>query len=74
MNTNELTQLIFKDGLSTATEVTPLSGRGQGMSLVQDLTDKMKGKYTIASRKGESFEMTFLLPLENQQEKTAIEI
>ncbi len=74
MDTKELTQLIFKDGLSTASEVTHLSGRGQGMSLVQDLTDKMKGKYTITSQKGESFEMTFLLPLENQQEKTAIEI
>lgn len=74
MDTHELTELIFKDGLSTANKVSQLAGRGQGMSLVRDLTDKLKGEYTITSQKGESFEMTFLLPLENQQEKQAVQI
>ncbi len=43
----EIAQLIFKPGLSTAKEVTEISGRGAGMGAVRELMHKLGGNLDI---------------------------
>ena len=49
----ELLTLIFKPGLSTADEVTELSGRGVGLDAVKHFIKKLDGKISVDSKKGE---------------------
>jgi two-component system chemotaxis sensor kinase CheA len=59
----ELFQLIFQPGLSTAREVTNLSGRGVGMDVVKRTIDALRGSIDIASTPGHGSVMTLRLPL-----------
>ncbi len=59
----ELYQLIFAPGFSTATEVTSLSGRGVGMDVVKRTIDGLRGKIELSTRPGEGTTMTLRLPL-----------
>jgi two-component system chemotaxis sensor kinase CheA len=46
LNEHESLQLIFAAGLSTADEVTEISGRGVGLDVVRAALDNLKGKGT----------------------------
>ena len=55
----EALNLIFHSGLSTALQITAVSGRGVGMDVVRTVLERLKGTVTIQSRLGEG--TTFLL-------------
>ena len=56
---NEALHLIFHAGLSTADQVTEISGRGVGMDVVKNVIEKLKGAISIDSTPGVG--TTFLL-------------
>ncbi|WP_419728559.1 chemotaxis protein CheA [Lichenicola sp.] len=60
---NELFQVIFEPGFSTAREVTSLSGRGVGMDVVKRALEGLRGKIDITSVTGSGTELTLRLPL-----------
>jgi two-component system chemotaxis sensor kinase CheA len=55
----EALHLIFHPGLSTAEEVTAISGRGVGMDVVKTVIDRLKGNVEIRTKLGQG--TTFLL-------------
>lgn len=63
LSEQELFQLIFAPGFSTAKEVTSLSGRGVGMDVVKKAIESLRGKIDIASKAGEGTRITLRLPL-----------
>lgn len=67
-NPSELTdkqvwQFVFEPGLSTAKEVTDVSGRGVGMDVVKKNIEKLRGSIDIESRTGFGTKITFRIPL-----------
>ncbi|MEW6518028.1 MAG: chemotaxis protein CheW [Thermodesulfobacteriota bacterium] len=63
MQEHELLRLIFLPGLSTAREVTEVSGRGVGMDVVHANLSKVGGVFDIASKLGKGTTFTIKLPL-----------
>ena len=61
--TQELYQLIFHPGLSTAEQVTNLSGRGVGMDVVKRNIEALQGGIEIDSELGIGTRFTIRLPL-----------
>jgi len=59
----ELLQLIFHPGFSTAAQVTNLSGRGVGMDVVKRTIESLRGAIDIASAPGEGSTVTLRIPL-----------
>jgi two-component system chemotaxis sensor kinase CheA len=59
----ELDQLIFHPGLSTASTVTELSGRGVGMDVVRKNIESLRGSVSVASGPGQGTTVTARLPL-----------
>jgi two-component system chemotaxis sensor kinase CheA len=59
----ELYQLIFAPGFSTANEVTSLSGRGVGMDVVKRTIDSLRGTIDLTSAPGQGTTATLRLPL-----------
>ena len=59
----EKLNLIFHPGLSTAKEVTDLSGRGVGMDAVKTAITELNGTVDIFSGKGEGTKFRLVLPL-----------
>ena len=59
----ELWQLIFAPGFSTAKEVTALSGRGVGMDVVKRTIDGLRGAIELGTRPGQGTTATLRLPL-----------
>jgi two-component system chemotaxis sensor kinase CheA len=59
----EVWQLIFTPGFSTASEVTAVSGRGVGMDVVWQNVHLLGGKIEIDSIPGAGTSMTIRLPL-----------
>ncbi|WP_375450633.1 chemotaxis protein CheA [uncultured Devosia sp.] len=59
----ELNQLIFAPGFSTAREVTSLSGRGVGMDVVKRTIDGLRGSIDVTTKPGAGSAMTLRLPL-----------
>jgi two-component system chemotaxis sensor kinase CheA len=55
--------LIFEAGLSTASEVTSISGRGVGMDVVRSNIERIGGIVEVDSRLGEGTRMTLRVPL-----------
>jgi two-component system chemotaxis sensor kinase CheA len=60
---NELFQLIFHPGLSTAERVTNLSGRGVGMDVVKRNITELQGSIEIDSELSVGTQFTIRLPL-----------
>ena len=60
---NEVFNLIFLAGMSTAAVVTDLSGRGVGMDVVRENIETLRGKIEIESSPGVGTVFTILLPL-----------
>jgi len=59
----ELYQLIFQPGLSTAKEVSALSGRGVGLDVVKRTIESMRGSVDVSTQLGRGTEITLRLPL-----------
>lgn len=59
----EIYQLIFAPGFSTADQVTNLSGRGVGMDVVKRNIESLRGQIGIASQPGRGATMQIRLPL-----------
>jgi two-component system chemotaxis sensor kinase CheA len=59
----EQLSLIFEPGLSTAKEVTAISGRGVGMDVVRSNVERIGGIVEVDSRPGEGTRMTLRVPL-----------
>ncbi|MGB6242176.1 MAG: chemotaxis protein CheW, partial [Castellaniella sp.] len=60
---DELWQLIFAPGFSTAEKVTDISGRGVGMDVVRRNIQSMGGHVQLSSRKGQGTTTRIVLPL-----------
>lgn len=63
MPDEDVWQLIFASGFSTAEQVTDLSGRGVGMDVVRRNINKMGGHVSIESQQGKGTTTRILLPL-----------
>lgn len=63
MAEEQLYQLIFTPGFSTAREVSEISGRGVGMDVVQATVNRLKGRVVIESVLGKGVTFTVRLPL-----------
>jgi two-component system chemotaxis sensor kinase CheA len=63
MRDEQLFEIIFEAGFSTAKTVTNLSGRGVGMDVVRRNITALGGSVSIASAKGEGTVITIQLPL-----------
>ncbi|QIE22200.1 Chemotaxis protein CheA [Caballeronia sp. SBC1] len=63
MSDDEVWQLIFMPGFSTAEKVTDISGRGVGMDVVKRNIQAMGGHVEIQSREGRGTTTKIVLPL-----------
>jgi chemosensory pili system protein ChpA (sensor histidine kinase/response regulator) len=60
---DQLAQLIFISGLSTAREVTEVAGRGVGMDVVRSEIAALGGRIDVSSKPGSGTHFTIHLPL-----------
>jgi two-component system chemotaxis sensor kinase CheA len=63
MTQNQLVNLIFLPGFSTAKQITEVSGRGVGMDIVKSNIMKINGNVTIESEVDKGTKMIIQLPL-----------
>ena len=63
MTENEKAMLIFGAGLSTADQITDISGRGVGMDVVKTNIQKLGGAIKLDTHLGEGTTITIMLPL-----------
>ena len=63
LNPREQLALVFEAGLSTAKEVTSISGRGVGMDVVRSNVERICGIVEVDSKLGEGTRMTLRVPL-----------
>jgi two-component system chemotaxis sensor kinase CheA len=59
----EIQRLIFEPGITTASQITNLSGRGVGMDVVRKNIEALRGTVDIASSQGAGTTITIRLPL-----------
>ncbi len=60
----ELADLVFLPGLSTAKKITGLSGRGVGMEIVRESIDSLRGKVEIKTIPGKGSTVRMRFPLQ----------
>ncbi|MEJ6476038.1 chemotaxis protein CheA [Pseudoalteromonas piscicida] len=63
LSVEEVNELIFKPGFSTADEVSDISGRGVGMDVVRRNIQSLNGSVEVTSAKGVGSTFTIRLPL-----------
>jgi two-component system, chemotaxis family, sensor kinase CheA len=63
LSDDEVLNLIFHPGLSTAEEVTQVSGRGVGMDVVRTVVERLKGRVTVESEPGRGTTFQLMMPL-----------
>ena len=63
MSDNDKAMLVFGAGVSTADEVTDISGRGVGMDVVKTNIHKLGGALKLDTEKGIGTTITIMLPL-----------
>jgi two-component system chemotaxis sensor kinase CheA len=63
LSDQEVFNLIFEPGFSTADQVTDVSGRGVGMDVVRKHIVKLRGRIDISSRPGSGTTFLIKLPL-----------
>ncbi|MDD2896575.1 MAG: chemotaxis protein CheA [Aliarcobacter sp.] len=63
MSDNEKAMLIFGAGVSTADQITDISGRGVGMDVVKTNIHKLGGAIKLDTHIGEGTTITIMLPL-----------
>lgn len=62
LSPEEIDQLIFLPGFSTAEKVTDVSGRGVGMDVVKRAVDELGGSVSIESKPGKGTQFVITLP------------
>jgi two-component system chemotaxis sensor kinase CheA len=63
LNDSEIMNLIFAPGLSTADEITEISGRGVGLDVVKSAVDNLKGSIELESELGRGTTFRLMVPL-----------
>lgn len=63
LSDQDLLQLIFAPGFSTAAQVTNLSGRGVGMDVVKKTVETLRGAIDITSHAGQGSDVSLRIPL-----------
>ncbi|WP_304186222.1 chemotaxis protein CheA [Phenylobacterium aquaticum] len=63
LSDNELLQLIFHPGFSTAATITTLSGRGVGMDVVKRTIEGLRGAIEMKSEPGQGSQISLRIPL-----------
>ena len=63
LNEEEITELIFTQGLSTKEDISDISGRGIGMDVVKDEVEKLGGEITVSSKVDEGVQFSIKLPI-----------
>jgi two-component system chemotaxis sensor kinase CheA len=63
MPDEEAIELVFTQGLSTAEEITQLSGRGIGTTAVKSAVEQLRGTMAVKSEAGKGTSFTLRLPL-----------
>lgn len=59
----EVIELIFKPGFSTASQITDVSGRGVGMDIVRTNIERLNGNVLIETKPGFGTQFQIILPL-----------
>jgi two-component system chemotaxis sensor kinase CheA len=62
MSLSERLELIFGQGISTAGEVSDISGRGVGMSAVRECIDSLRGRIEVRSEPGRGTRVELRFP------------
>ncbi|WP_231876651.1 MULTISPECIES: chemotaxis protein CheA [unclassified Oleiphilus] len=63
LSDEQIYDLIFKPGFSTASEITDISGRGVGMDVVRRNIQELNGSVEVESQSGKGSTFTIRLPL-----------
>ena len=63
LNEGQALNLVFHPGLSTADEVTAISGRGVGMDVVKSVVERLKGTVSIRVAQGRGTTFYLRVPL-----------
>jgi two-component system, chemotaxis family, sensor kinase CheA len=63
MSDEDLARAVFEPGLSTAEQVTGISGRGVGMDVVRRNVEALRGSVTLESEEGRGTTVTIRVPL-----------
>ncbi|MEV6873000.1 response regulator [Amycolatopsis sp. NPDC051128] len=63
MEPDDLYQLIFRSGLSTASFVTDVSGRGVGLDVVRANVEAARGRVEVRSEPGGGTEIRIIVPI-----------
>jgi len=63
MSRNQILNLIFLPGFSTAKQITEISGRGVGMDIVKSNIAELKGNIMLESEAGKGTKVIIQLPL-----------
>ncbi|MEM9086123.1 MAG: chemotaxis protein CheA [Pseudomonadota bacterium] len=63
MDRDQILQLIFEPGFSTAAEVSSVSGRGVGLDVVRDNLERVGGSIKVSSTSGVGTLFTLQIPL-----------
>lgn len=63
MSREEIVQLVFAPGLSTAETVSAVSGRGVGLDVVRDNIERIGGSIKVSSTEGEGTRFILQIPL-----------
>jgi len=63
MDNHAIQQLVFEAGLSTAVEVSAISGRGVGMDAARDNLERVGGQIEVSSSAGEGTSFYLHIPL-----------
>ena len=63
LDSQDVLNLVFEPGFSTASQVTEVSGRGVGMDVVRTVLDRLKGTVHISSSLGKGTSIQLRVPL-----------
>ncbi len=63
LDKNQINDLVFTPGFSTAEAVSDVSGRGVGMDVVNRKISEIRGEVVLDSEKGKGTTVTIILPL-----------
>ncbi|PSP78126.1 chemotaxis protein CheA [Halobacteriales archaeon QS_1_68_20] len=63
MEDDQIRELIFEPGFSTAAEVTGVSGRGVGMDVVRETVQSLDGAVAVSSTPGKGTTITLRVPV-----------
>lgn len=63
LDSEDILSLIFKSGITTSKIVSDLSGRGLGLAIVQEKTQRLGGNVSVKNLKAGGSEFTITLPL-----------